>query len=502
MLTQQVVLVDLDDNAIGIGEKMAVHREGVLHRAFSIFIMNSQNEMLLQRRALDKYHSGGLWTNACCSHPTPNETLEQAVKRRLQEEMGFCCEMKKIFHFTYKEEFDNDLVEYEFDHVFLGAYNATVININPQEVADYGYFSIEIIDTWLKRSPEEFTCWFHIAYPKVRQYLADQRNIQAASNLLKNVSIHSISYPYLPSLNAYVQEVEHKSLDWAKTYNLVVNEKASLILETAKIGWLAARVYPNAGLNEVCFVSQFNTWLMFFDDFCDETLNGRNTELLSPVLNDLTGIMEQCKANDGQLELPLVTAFENLWQYINTHGTLQWKIHFKKSCKDFFEAMLWETENRECGIAIGLKTYERMRPFTGAMYVVFDLVEIIEGVFLEEEIRNHPVIREARLYAAKTVCWCNDILSARKEADQGDVYNLVLLHQREYGLTLEEATNKVLDLHNEALLKFMNCEKASSNFSASAETSVRSYIAGLSRWIRANYDWSTKDTIRYGIIPQ
>ena len=172
MLTQQVVLVDLDDNKIGVGEKMAVHREGVLHRAFSIFIVNKHNEMLLQQRALSKYHSGGLWTNACCSHPMPNETLEQAVKRRLHEEMGFYCPMKKIFHFTYNEQLDNDLVEYEFDHVFLGTYNSRTINVNQQEVEDYGYFSIDAIDTWLKRASEEFTCWFNIAYPKVREYLA------------------------------------------------------------------------------------------------------------------------------------------------------------------------------------------------------------------------------------------------------------------------------------------------------------------------------------------
>jgi isopentenyl-diphosphate delta-isomerase len=171
---QQVILVDTNDREIGVDEKISAHKKGVLHRAFSIFIVNDRNEMLLHRRALDKYHSAGLWTNACCSHPMPSESLEQAVVRRLKEEMGFYCPVRKIFHFIYKEQLDSTLVEHEFDHVYLGIYTSPYIEVNVNEVAAYGYFPIKAIDAWIKKAPHEFTCWFKIAYPKVCEYMATQ----------------------------------------------------------------------------------------------------------------------------------------------------------------------------------------------------------------------------------------------------------------------------------------------------------------------------------------
>src|SRR3954470_13284590 len=119
---EQVILVNEKDQAIGTMEKMEAHRKGVLHRAFSVFIFDRHGKMLLQQRAFHKYHSGGLWTNACCSHPLPGEDIESAAHRRLYEEMGFQTPLKKIFDFTYKADFRNGLTEYEFDHVFTGYY--------------------------------------------------------------------------------------------------------------------------------------------------------------------------------------------------------------------------------------------------------------------------------------------------------------------------------------------------------------------------------------------
>jgi isopentenyl-diphosphate delta-isomerase len=118
MELQQVILVNDRDEPIGLMEKLEAHQKGLLHRAFSIFIFNSSGELLLQRRSLHKYHSGGLWTNTCCSHPSPAEDILAAAQRRLNEEMGFTAPLEKIFDFIYKAEFDNGLVEYEFDHVF------------------------------------------------------------------------------------------------------------------------------------------------------------------------------------------------------------------------------------------------------------------------------------------------------------------------------------------------------------------------------------------------
>lgn len=170
MKSPDVILVNEQDEAIGTMEKMEAHRKGLLHRAFSVFIINDAGEILLQRRALEKYHSAGLWTNACCSHPYPGETTAAAAHRRLQEEMGFDCDMQEIFTFTYRAEFDNGLTEHEFDHVLLGTYNGNIYP-NPSEVCDYHYLSSGQIMELMEKEPATFTIWFHRALPLVLQYM-------------------------------------------------------------------------------------------------------------------------------------------------------------------------------------------------------------------------------------------------------------------------------------------------------------------------------------------
>lgn len=166
---EQVILVDKDDCEIGVMEKMEAHKQAVLHRAFSVFLFNPQGKMLLQQRALTKYHSAGLWTNTCCSHPRPGETLENAVTRRLIEEMGITAKVSKAFDFIYQAELPDNLNEYEFDHVFIGNYDADV-RPNHLEVANFVYQSIEEVEANLQSHPEKYTVWFKIAFPKVVEW--------------------------------------------------------------------------------------------------------------------------------------------------------------------------------------------------------------------------------------------------------------------------------------------------------------------------------------------
>jgi isopentenyl-diphosphate Delta-isomerase len=168
-MLQEVVLVNEKDEQVGTMEKMEAHRKALLHRAFSVFIFNAKGEMLLQRRAQNKYHSAGLWTNACCSHPKPGEDTRQAALRRLNEELGFTTTLERIFDFIYKSGFDNGLTEYEFDHVFTGDYDGPV-NPDKNEVSDYCFMSIGEIQSSMQLKPEKFTAWFHIALPKVKSW--------------------------------------------------------------------------------------------------------------------------------------------------------------------------------------------------------------------------------------------------------------------------------------------------------------------------------------------
>jgi len=163
-----VILVDKQDNEIGLMEKMEAHEKGKLHRAFSVFIFNSKNELMLQQRADHKYHSAGLWTNTCCSHPLPGEDLLDAASRRLIEEMGFKCELHKLFDFIYRAELDQDLIEHEFDHVFVGFYDDEPV-INREEVKDWKWINENKIIADIYQSPDMYTAWFKIAMPMVKK---------------------------------------------------------------------------------------------------------------------------------------------------------------------------------------------------------------------------------------------------------------------------------------------------------------------------------------------
>lgn len=163
-----VILVDESDRPVGVMEKIEAHRRALLHRAFSVFIFNSRGEMLLQQRAADKYHSAGLWTNACCSHPRPGEDTREAAIRRLSEELGFTTDLDQLFSFTYRSEFGNGLTEHEFDHVFVGIDDQVPVP-DRREVSDFRYQSMQDIATALDSQPDDFTSWFRLAFPLVRE---------------------------------------------------------------------------------------------------------------------------------------------------------------------------------------------------------------------------------------------------------------------------------------------------------------------------------------------
>lgn len=170
MTKPYIILVDHTDTETGIMEKMEAHRKGLLHRAISVFIVNTKGEWLLHRRAIDKYHSSGLWTNASCSHPYPDETNLEAAHRRLKEEMGMCCHLNELFSFTYKEKLDNELTEHEYDHVFLGITDEKPI-INTVEVMDYKYLFYNDLKNDIEKYPLGYTVWFKKIVEKVNSHI-------------------------------------------------------------------------------------------------------------------------------------------------------------------------------------------------------------------------------------------------------------------------------------------------------------------------------------------
>ncbi len=161
-----VILVDKDDRQTGVAGKMEAHHNGLLHRAVSVFLINTRGEWILQRRALDKYHSNGLWTNTCCTHPYPGETTNDAARRRLREEMGIECNLVDLFSFIYREKLDNELTEHELDHVFFGVTD-DIPEINTAEVEEWEAVSFNALQTDIIKDPAGYTFWFKEIYEKV-----------------------------------------------------------------------------------------------------------------------------------------------------------------------------------------------------------------------------------------------------------------------------------------------------------------------------------------------
>lgn len=172
MKEDNVILVNENDEPIGLMPKMEAHEKAVLHRAFSVFVLNKNNQLMLQQRAAHKYHSPLLWTNTCCSHQKENETNLEAGNRRLMEEMGFQTPLKELFHFIYKAPFDNGLTEHELDHVMIGFYESEP-NINPEEVESWKWMDIEAVKADIDENPDIYTVWFKIIFDKFYHYFEE-----------------------------------------------------------------------------------------------------------------------------------------------------------------------------------------------------------------------------------------------------------------------------------------------------------------------------------------
>lgn len=172
MAEEQVILVDKNDKQIGLMPKMEAHEKALLHRAFSVFVFNDDGKLMLQQRAAEKYHSPLLWTNTCCSHQRDGETSLEAGKRRLQEEMGFECDLEEVFSFIYKAPFDNGLTEHELDHVMVGRFNDNP-KINKEEVETYKWMTLQEVKVDMELNPTVYTAWFQIIFEKYYNFISE-----------------------------------------------------------------------------------------------------------------------------------------------------------------------------------------------------------------------------------------------------------------------------------------------------------------------------------------
>ncbi|MFY0255871.1 hypothetical protein ACDQ55_18160 [Chitinophaga sp. 30R24] len=316
---------------------------------------------------------------------------------------------------------------------------------------------------------------------------------------MTTIQYPAIRYPFPSGINQHVNEAQQHIADWVRTYGLLTTEKAWLRFEKARFAWLAARAFPNAALHELCIIADFNTWLFILDDQCDEAVVGRQSDYLRSMMAGLMDILHNNRqvtmANGG----PLPAALCSIWDRMRAISTPAWRLRFIRSMDDYFTSCIWEAENREKGIVPTIEDYVRMRPYTGALLADIEAIEIIEKVYLPEEIVAHALVQRLIQACNNIVCWSNDLFSCNKESRQGDVHNLVLVLQHAHQYTLQEAVNEAARMHNEEVTIFATLEKLLPFRGDETDAELLRYVAVLRSWITGNYDWSVKDTGRYGM---
>ncbi|MGH8559481.1 MAG: terpene synthase family protein [Methylococcales bacterium] len=273
-----------------------------------------------------------------------------------------------------------------------------------------------------------------------------------------------------------------------RRFQLVENDQAFERIRLSKFGWLAARAYPNAPLDRLQIVSDWNTWLFILDDRCDECGLGKHPDRLSALhsrcLETLLG------KEPEPVDQPLVYALHDIYRRLQPFASLVWLTRFTQSASEYFEATLWEAKNRFHKRWPDMACYVRMRPHTGGLHTDIEFIEITEQINLSCIVRTHPRLKQLIVITNNVVCWSNDIISLKKEQAHDDMHNLVLIRQQESGIGLQESLNQVKRLIDHQIQRFLILEKRLPVFGGEIDQDVARFVAVLRSWMRGNLDWA------------
>lgn len=323
-----------------------------------------------------------------------------------------------------------------------------------------------------------------------------------------------IHCPFPSAVSPHAEAVHQHTLAWVERHALVTDARALERLRASKFGWLAARAYPHAPLDRLAIVSDWNTWLFMIDDQCDEHGIGKRPQRLATLhakcLQVLAGGKREPqhpttaqfppherRSGENHADLPLLRALEDLRERLQAIVACDWMARFLHSVSEYFESSVWEAENRAHGGWPEPATYIRMRPYTGGLYTDIELIEPVERITLPLAVRKHPHLQRLALIANNVVCWSNDIISLQKEHAHHDRHNLALIFHRHYGLTIQEAVDRVAKLTEAQMRHFIALESRMPGFGVGLDAGVRRFVAVLRAWMRGNLDWSY-DSGRYG----
>jgi len=303
--------------------------------------------------------------------------------------------------------------------------------------------------------------------------------------------------PFPGAVNQHAETVNNQTLAWVKAFNLVPDEDNFERLVKSKFGWLAARAYPNASLEALKLVSDWNTWLFIRDDQCDESGLGRNPVLLASIHADLIDILNG--RTPGHDDSPLAHALSDIRGRLLQKAGPAWMSRFIVSVVDYFESSVWEAHNRADRVIPDTATYILMRPYTGGLYTDIDLIDITEDIYLPLYVRKNDVVQRLALMANNVVCWSNDIISFAKESRHHDVHNLVITLSTTQP-TLQKAIDLAARLTNAEVNAFIELQAHLPSYTPEINADLQRFVAVLRSWMRGNLDWAY-DSGRYMIEP-
>lgn len=309
------------------------------------------------------------------------------------------------------------------------------------------------------------------------------------------IELPKLYCPFPSAVNPHAEAVNEHTLAWVKAFNLMPGEDEFDRLKKSKFGWLAARAYPNAPLEELKLVSDWNTWLFIRDDQCDESGIGKNPLLLSAIHAELLEILKGRPPK--QHEPALAHALHDIRTRLAHKAKPVWMCRFIYSVIEYFESSVWEARNRADGLIPDTATYILMRPYTGGLYTDIELIDITEDLHLPLHVRKNDVLQRLTLIANNVVCWSNDIISFAKESRHQDVHNLVAT-LRASQPTLQKAIDVTAELINAQINAFIELQAQLPSYSPEIDADVQRFVAILRSWMRGNLDWAY-DSGRYAL---
>ncbi|MGX2040576.1 terpene synthase family protein [Methylocaldum sp. MU1018] len=294
--------------------------------------------------------------------------------------------------------------------------------------------------------------------------------------------------PFPSRLNPHADAANRHTLAWVRQFNLVSGDREWRRLEASRFSWLAARAYPDAPLDGLDIVSDWNTWLFIRDDQCDESGFGRNPDDLARFHERLTEILTG--REPGEADLPLAHALHELCSRLRQTASNAWMCRFILSVIEYFESSEWEARNRAAAVTPDPETYIAMRPFTGGLYTDIELIDVVENIDLPLHVRKHETLQSLIRMANNVVCWSNDIISFAKEVQHNDVHNLVVTFQHHHRLSLQEAVRQTAELTNQEVRNFVALQERLPAFGSGIDADVQRFVSVLCSWMRGNLDWS------------